>query len=203
MTRLYKISPGALLTIATLNLSGCISLLPSAGPAPDLITLNPQLENAHISSSKSLLIDEPTGPIIYDGTKIVIQKESPSGLTSFTYAKEEQWAERLPKMIQRAMIDHLKSPQWPTVMDGTMSLAADYRMFVEIRKFQIRMPDLVEVSMSLTIINSQDQKILTTKTLNYSIKCENTVTSYIQAFNKATAQLLQDSDALIAQTIHR
>jgi ABC-type uncharacterized transport system auxiliary subunit len=201
MSQVFKYAIRLCCVLTAAGLSGCISLFPSSGPAPSLVSLNPEGGASEIASHKSLLVEEATAPILYNGTKIVIQKVGENGLVSFTHANEQEWVDTLPKLLQRAVVENLKSPRWPAVTSEAKAFVADYRLGLDIRKFQIVLPGAVEVSVNLTLIDNKAQKVILTKTLSYRILTDNNVTGYIRGFNEATTHLLKDASAVIVAGI--
>jgi len=201
MTYILTLSSRICLVLGTLALNGCISLLPEAGPPPAQITLEPQAPASHLASSKTLQIEDPSSPINFNGTKIVIRKTNEAGLSVFTFAQEQEWTETLPKMMQRALLDHLKTPAWPGVVSEAKTIVPDYKLSIDIRKFNIVLAEGVEVSVNLTLINNNTHKIEATKTLHYVLKSEHNVKGYMQAFNQAMTQLIADTDAMLRKEI--
>jgi ABC-type uncharacterized transport system auxiliary subunit len=197
MNRHFKTIASIFLLVTVFNLNGCISLLPSPGLGPNLVSLSSH-ETSKIASTKVLLVDEPTCPIMFDATKIVIQKTNPTGLPYFTHAQGQEWSERLPAMLQRILVNHFKSPKWPGVITDVKTVGADYRLMTDIIKFQIVSPGAVEVSMNITLVESKGRKILVTKTFDYKIISDDRATSYLRAFEKAVTQFLTDCDGLLA-----
>lgn len=143
-------------------------------------------------STKSVAVEEPTCPLMIDGTKIVVERASPSGLVDYTYANENEWAERLPKMIQRAVIEHFKSDYWPGVSAQAASQQSDYRVSIDLRKFQITMPGNVEVSANVTLHNVLEGRAIASQTYNYKVLATPTMSGYMLAFDQATGMLLKD-----------
>ncbi len=201
MINLSRLAKPLVLVLSTLSLAGCISLLPEAGPPATLVSLNSNPEPSHISSKKTLVIEEPTGPINYNGTNIIMQKTSPSGLINYTHAEDQEWTERLPKMLQRQMVNHFRTPQWPTVSGEIQSVAPDFRLATDIQKFQILFPGAIEVVLNVTLSETKSLKTLATKTFTYRMDCANTATAYVHAFDKVVTLFLNDSGTFVSSFV--
>lgn len=180
----------------TLSLAGC-SLFPDPGPAPAQIALTPQTGQSQIRSEKTLQVQEPTAPMNFSGTKIIVQKSSESGVPVFTNAQEQEWTDTLPRLIQRAIVDHFKTPAWPGVMASARAPISDFRLDLDVRKFNIILGQGVEVSLNATLFNNETQKIDGTRTFSYIINSEHNVRGYVGGFNQAMAQFLGDLGGML------
>lgn len=189
------------LTLAlTLGLAGC-SLFPDPGPAPAQIALAPLAGQSHIRSDKTLQVQEPTAPMNFSGTKIIVQKASESGVPVFVFAQEQEWTDTLPKLVQRAIVDHFKTPGWPGVMASARAPICDYRLDLDVRKFNIILGQGVEVSLNATLFNNETQKIDGTRTFSYVINSEHNVRGYVSGFNQAMGQFLGDLGGFLRESL--
>lgn len=199
MIRSYRYFTSAFVLALALPLSGCISLLPSAGPAPTLMQPAPNLGPSNLKSSKVLHIEEPTAAMMYDGTKVAIRKTAETGLESYTYLEGNEWAERLPKMLQRQLVAHFKTAEWPGVIGEAKVLHPDYKLMLEVRKFQINLGQGIEVSINATLVDTKNFTAISSKTFDYVVASENTVSSYKKAFDQALGQFMKDCEKLLQQ----
>jgi ABC-type uncharacterized transport system auxiliary subunit len=200
MSTLNRLFRGVAYTALVISLTGCVSLLPSPGPAPMFLMISPKNQPSGFSSSASLVIDEPTSPIMIDSTKIVVQKTNPSGLVNLTYVNEQEWAERLPRMLQRIIVDHFRSETWPGV-SAESTAGADYRLNIDIRKFQITMPGSVDVTVNFTLTDARDHRAIASQTYNYQVLAQNSMTGYTTAFDQAVGMLLKDAAVMLKRHI--
>lgn len=181
-----------LLIMSTLPLSGCISLFPESGPLPSQISLEPSVEKSKFASKVVLQVLEPTAPLNLMGTKIAIKKVNEAGLTVYTTAQGQEWTQALPKLFERLMVDHFRSPSWPGVISASQSIPANYQLELDIRRFNIVLNQGVEVEINAVLFNTSSNKIEASQTFAYTENSPHSFRAYVDTLNRLTGQFLRD-----------
>ena len=88
---------------AILALSACVSLIPEPEVPGALYRLGPAPATLSISIDRSVLVREPEAPRILAGSEIAVR----DGQGAIRLMKGAEWADRLPRMFQMTLLDHL------------------------------------------------------------------------------------------------
>ena len=182
-------------------MQGCASLLPAPSPAPKLLNIDTPHANSGIISNKVLAIEEPTAPVLYDSTHILVQKQTDTGLKHFAFVEEAQWVDRLPKILQRSLFSHLKSSSFPNVTMDSKSISNGYALQSDLHKFHIRSPGFVEVEINVSILKVETNTVLKTHTFTYALESDHSMASYVKAFEALTKKWVEDCTNLLVPYI--
>lgn len=178
--------------IPLMVLGGCISLLPDPGPQPKYIDLNPTPAPLTGSKARMLVIGEPKVPQIFDDTKIIVKKQSCSGLVHYSHISQNAWVERLPTMLQNVLISSFRSETGLYVTDSSKDMFPDYRLEITVSQFNIVEPGAVEIVFYASLIDEKNYKVVASKEFKGTVFSENKVSSYIQAFNLVMSQVIEE-----------
>jgi len=156
-----RLSRRWLLGAASLALTGCASLL-GLGPAPHLyrVTLKSTYPVNLPHLSGQLLVDVPSAPAGLDTARIALSRSA----VSIDYFADSEWIDRVPLMVQTALLDSFESSGAITAIDReAIGLRADLILKTDIRHFEAlydsrdRPPEVwVEISARLVDPSGRD-----------------------------------------------
>jgi cholesterol transport system auxiliary component len=146
--------------LVALAASGCVNVLPKAGPASPRFTLTPIEAVAPGSPvAWSLIVEDPQATRVYDNTKVALARE-PGRIEFFADA---EWADRAPRLVQTALIRSFEnSGRILGVGDRTSLPVGDFALQTDIRAMEARLgPDgaRAEVSIYARIVTSRGKVI--------------------------------------------
>jgi len=156
-----RLSRRWLLGAPSLALMGCASLL-GLGPAPHLyrVTLKSTYPVNLPHLSGQLLVDVPSAPAGLDTARIALSRSA----VSIDYFADSEWIDRVPLMVQTALLDSFESSGAITAIDReAIGLRADLILKTDIRHFEAlydsrdRPPEVwVEISARLVDPSGRD-----------------------------------------------
>lgn len=116
-----------------LLLAGCTSLL--TGPPPDLYRLTPKstypADLPHVRAQ--LLVDVPLAPAGLDTRRIALSRSA----ISLDYFADSEWTDRVPVLVQTALLDSFENSGAITAVDReSILLQPDFILKLEIRHFE-------------------------------------------------------------------
>jgi cholesterol transport system auxiliary component len=117
-----------------LALTGCASLL-GLGPAPHLYRVTPKSTYpANLPHpAGQLLVDVPLAPAGLDTERVALSRSA----VSIDYFAGSEWIDRVPLMIQTALLDSFENSKAITAIDReSVGLRADLILKTEIRHFE-------------------------------------------------------------------
>ena len=117
-----------------LALTGCASLL-GLGPAPHLyrVTLKSTYPVNLPHLSGQLLVDVPSAPAGLDTARIALSRSA----VSIDYFADSEWIDRVPLMVQTALLDSFENSKAITAIDReSIGLRADLILRTDIRHFE-------------------------------------------------------------------
>jgi cholesterol transport system auxiliary component len=117
-----------------LALTGCASLL-GLGPAPHLyrVTLKSTYPANLPHPSGQLLVDVPFAPAGLDTERIALGRSA----VSIDYFADSEWIDRVPLVVQTALLDSFESSKAITAIDReSIGLRADLILKTDIRHFE-------------------------------------------------------------------
>jgi cholesterol transport system auxiliary component len=123
-----------LLGAPSLVLTGCASLL-GLGPAPHLyrVTLKSTYPVNLPQRPGQLLVDVPFAPAGLDTARIALSRSA----VSIDYFADSEWIDRVPLMVQTALLDSFESSKAITAIDReSIGLRADLILKTDIRHFE-------------------------------------------------------------------
>jgi cholesterol transport system auxiliary component len=120
---------------ALLAPTGCTSLLPGQGEAPQLYVLTPKTTfppDLPVSHWQ-LLVDVPVAPAEIDNTRIALSRTP----TTLDYFANAAWADRAPVMVQSLLVESFeRTGKITAIARESAALRADYILQPELRHFQ-------------------------------------------------------------------
>ena len=156
-----RLSRRWLSSIMALAVTGCASLL-GLSPAPHLyrVTLKSTYPVNLPHLSGQLLVDVPSAPAGLDTARIALSRSA----VSIDYFADSEWIDRVPLMVQTALLDSFESSGAITAIDReAIGLRADLILKTDIRHFEAlydsrdRPPEVwVEISARLVDPSGRD-----------------------------------------------
>jgi cholesterol transport system auxiliary component len=129
-----RLSRRWLSSTVALAVTGCASLL-GLGPAPHLYRVTPKNTfPANLSHpSGQLLVDVPLAPAGLDTGRIALSRSA----VSIDYFADSEWIDRVPLMVQTALLDSFENSKAITAIDReSTGLRADLVLKTDIRHFE-------------------------------------------------------------------
>ena len=123
-----------LLGVSVLALAGCTKLL-GPGPAPHLyrVTRKSSYPGNLPRLSGQLLVDVPSAPAGLDTARIALSRSA----VSIDYFADSEWIDRVPLMVQTALLDSFERSKTITAIDReSIGLRADLILKTDIRHFE-------------------------------------------------------------------
>ena len=188
---------GFVLAMAAGLAGGCSSLLPHA-PERTLYRLMPAISLPtglpHVSAQ--LVVATPVSQGGLDTRRIVLSR--PQGSLDF-YADGE-WAERLPLLVQTALIDGFdKSGAIAAVSSEGLGLNADFVLESELANFEASLdspkaaPRIV-IRLDLKLVRMPERKIVAQSSVNGgAVAASNELSDIVRAFNVALGSAVADT----------
>ena len=174
------------------TLTGCISLLPEAGPAPEYVSLNPDLPTNKASKHNfQIIIEEPTADILHNSNKIVVLN-----CQQYKFAEGKEWSERLPIFVQRDIVKAISKKGLLGVGIPANGLKPNYILLSNISKFLVATKDhdhpkvLIEADFSLMQIPSR--KIVARKHFSGSEVSAKGFGNILKGFNVVYENMLDE-----------
>jgi cholesterol transport system auxiliary component len=180
--------PIAILLLAPL-LAGCGGLLPAA-PERQLYRLTPTFAFAaplpHVAAQ--LVVAMPTAPSGLATERIALSRTT----VTLDYFADAQWADRLPFLIQTALVDGFeKSAALPAVGPENLGLRADFVLDTTIGDFEAVYespsgPPRVVVRLHATLVSAAERRILAQTSVSREANAAaNSVPEIVAAFDQA------------------
>jgi cholesterol transport system auxiliary component len=195
---------------AALSLTGCGSLkdIVGPGPAPQLYVLKPAMPQAGNAPAVKwqLSVATPQAAAGIDTTRIALSRS----LTTMDYFANAAWTDRVPFLMQGAMVQAFESTgKIVAVQRDTSGIGADYLLQSELRDFEAQYdpatepskdakdapspPPKVTVQMECKLLVVPEHKILQSRVFTRdAAAARNDLDSIVTAFNGAVSGLLQD-----------
>lgn len=156
--------------------------------------------SAPVSSTKGkrrkraqVLVAEPAALKSLDGQNIVI-KPAPDEIA---FLKGAQWSDRLPKIVQAALIKSFQqSRRLGAVGRPGEGLAIDYQITAEIRAFEVRTSasgDQAYVELHVRVLNDRNGVVRSSRGFNASVPVVGTTNSdFVRALDSAFDEVAVD-----------
>lgn len=179
--------------------SGCVNLLPEAGPAPTKIVLEPdytQIEKSPLKTPLSLAIGELTSAHEFNTQRVCVFKNE-NGIILSDYFAGLEYTNRLPKLLERALMRaHEESATFESVGLQVEQFKRDYILEGDIRAFNViyaQEGDEVEISLNLKWLRVKGKRTIAQKTFTKRIPLNRRdVISVTKALEQTTLAILQD-----------
>lgn len=181
-----------------LLLAGCSSIidLPGGGEAPALYELR-AYEGPSLSRRNWILfIEEPSVPGALSTDQVTVRL----GQRRLEYLAGVRWSDRTARLLGRYIEESIENSGLATVVGaGTVEIAGDYRLKIDIRDFSADVsgggPAEVNVRFGALILRSAPAKIVGRKQFEASAeargrKAEAIIAAFNDALDQATADLL-------------
>ena len=191
-----RLSRRWLSSIMLLAMTGCASLLGS-GPAPHLYRVTPKTTYpANLPHpSGQLLVDVPLAPAGLDTERIALSRS----VVSIDYFADSEWIDRVPAMVQTALLDSFESSKAITAIGReAIGLRADVILKTDIRHFEAlydsrdRAPE-VWVAISARLVDPFSRVVVAHASFEHRERTkENDIPQIVLAFDEALGVVMED-----------
>lgn len=154
----------AVLTLSSLMLGSCLSLLPEAANAPSIyrMDINPDRPNVEKTDAAPVVVlPKPLASRALSGDEIVL---SPDG-RRIAYAAGSRWVEPVPSLVQNAFLDGFAQiPELVGIPTGT-AVRGDYSLQVHIQQFEAvfhegeKSAPTARIRMTMTLTDIKDRTL--------------------------------------------
>lgn len=128
-------STKVIVLIGAIGLSGCFNVLPEPDPANSIYRLSSNYEKATFNSNAPIVrIETPSADRLVATRRIVVSPDA----NRLAVAGGAEWADSLPKLVQKSMVDILASKPEVTGIIPRVGAKADYRIHINIDNFEAR-----------------------------------------------------------------
>jgi cholesterol transport system auxiliary component len=182
--------------IIAFAVTGCASLL-GLSPAPHLYRLTPKSSYpANLPHpSVQLLVDVPLAPAGLDTGRIALSRSA----VSIDYFADSEWIDRVPLMVQTALLDSFENSKAITAIDReAVGLRADLILRTEIRHFEAvynspnGAPE-VWVAISTRLVNPSGRDIVANASFERRQQAKsNDIAQIVLAFDEALGGVMED-----------
>ena len=112
-------------------LSSCVSLLPEKVAPNALYRLGPVTQTESVALTQNVLIRQPEAPRLLSGIDIVAR----DGSGALRLVNSVQWADRMPRLLQMSLLDHLDASGGGVGLLPETGARADFEMTWRISDF--------------------------------------------------------------------
>jgi cholesterol transport system auxiliary component len=179
-----------------LAVTGCASLL-GLGPAPHLYRVTPKSSYpANLPHpSGQLLVDVPLAPAGLETERIALSRSA----VSIDYFADSEWIDRLPLMVQTALLDSFENSKAITAIDReSIGLRADFILKTDIRHFEAlydspnEAPE-VWVAIIARLVNPSGRDIVAHASFEHRERAKgNDIAQIVLAFDEALGGVIED-----------
>jgi cholesterol transport system auxiliary component len=185
-----------LLGATVLVLANCAKLLGVAPPGHLYrLTADRSYPSGLPRVGSVLLVDMPQAPAGIDTSRIALSR-SP---ISLDYYADSEWTDRLPALVQSALLASLENSKAITAIDsGSTGARADFVLQTEIRHFEAEYeggggPPQVWVAMTARLVTVPRREILIQASFERRVPAAaDQVPDIVMAFNAATDAVIRD-----------
>ena len=191
-----RLSRRWLSSTVALAVTGCASLL-GLGPPPHLYRVTPKSTYpANLPRPPGqLLVDVPLAPAGLDTGRIALSR-SP---VSIDYFADSEWIDRVPLMVQTALLDSFEKSEAITAIDRELAgLRADLILRTDIRHFEA-VYDLrdgapeVWVAISTRLVNPAGRDVVATASFERREQAKgNDIAQIVLAFDEALGAVMEN-----------
>jgi cholesterol transport system auxiliary component len=191
-----RLSRRWLSSIIAFAATGCASLL-GLSPVPHLYRLTPKSSySANLPHpSVQLLVDVPLAPAGLDTGRIALSRSA----VSIDYFADSEWIDRVPLMVQTALLDSFENSKAITAIDReAVGLRADLILRTEIRHFEAvysspnGAPE-VWVAISARLVNPSGRDIVANASFERRQQAKsNDIAQIVLAFDEALGGVMED-----------
>lgn len=158
-----KVIPGFVLAA---SLAGCVSVLPEPDPANSIYRLSSDLQKAEYRASAPVIrVETPSADRLVGTRRIVVSPDA----NRMAVAGGAEWADSLPKLIQKSMVENLASRSDVVGVIPRVGAKSDYRIHINVDNFEARFDNgplaapLVIVAYTATFAESGSRDLLGTR----------------------------------------
>ena len=191
-----RLSRRWLSSTVALAVTGCASLL-GLGPPPHLYRVTPK--NTYPANlphpSGQLLVDVPLAPAGLDTGRIALSRSA----VSIDYFADAEWIDRVPLMVQTALLDSFENSKAITAIDReSVGLRADLILKTEIRHFEALYdssngPPEVWVAISARLVNPSGRDVVANASFERREKAKgDDIAQVVVAFDEALGGVMED-----------
>ena len=186
-----------------LALTGCTKLL-GLGPPPHLyrVTLRSTYPGDLPHRSGQLLVDVPFAPAGLDTTRIPLSRSA----VSIDYFADSEWIDRVPLMVQTALLDSFESSGAITAIDReAIGLRADLILKTDIRHFEALYdsragPPEVWVAIVTRLVDPSGREVVAHASFERRKQAQgNDIAQIVLAFDEALGGVINDIVAWTAR----
>ena len=196
MTPAARLSRRWLSGITLLTMTGCASLL-GPGPAPHLYRVTPETTYPanlpHLSGQ--LLVVVPLAPAGLDTERIALSRSA----VSIDYFADSEWIDRVPRMVQTALLDSFESSKVITAIDReSIGLRADVILKTDIRHFEALYDSRdgapeVWVAISTRLVDPSSRDVVAHASFEHRERAKgNDIPQIVLAFDEALGVVMED-----------
>ena len=179
-----------------LALTGCTKLL-GLGPPPHLYRVTPK--NTYPTNlphpSGQLLVDVPLAPAGLDTGRIALSRSA----VSIDYFADSEWIDRVPLMVQTALLDSFESSGAITAIDReAIGLRADLILKTDIRHFEALYdsrdgPPQVWVAIGATLVDPSSREVVAQDSFERREQAQGSdIVQIVRAFDEALGGVMKD-----------
>ncbi len=191
-----RFSRRSVASVMAAALAGCAQLLGVGAPGKlyrltPKSTYPPGLPDPH----RQLLVDVPVGTAGLDTTRIALSRSA----VSIDYFADSEWTDRVPLMVQTALLESFENSRTLTAIDRESSgLNADFILRTEIRHFEAvydspNGPPEVSAVIYTRLVDSSERRILAQASFERRVAAAaNDVPSIVEAFDEALGGVMKD-----------
>jgi len=185
-----------LLGASVLALAGCTKLL-GPGPAPHLyrVTRKSSYPGNLPRLSGQLLVDVPSAPAGLDTARIALSRSA----VSIDYFADSEWIDRVPLMVQTALLDSFESSGAITAIDReSIGLRADLILRTDIRHFEALYdsrdgPPQVWVAIGATLVDPSSREVVAQDSFERREQAQGSdIVQIVRAFDEALGGVMKD-----------
>jgi cholesterol transport system auxiliary component len=187
----------ARLSVAAAGLlaAGCVSVLPEAGPAPEIYRLEGEMRDARVAAladgapvrgDLTVLIPEPLAPraLATDRIAVIMTGEQ------ISYAAGARWNERAPRVVQECILTAFEEdPRVRAAVRPEDGVQSRYEVRLDLRAFEAVYRDgagaapTAEVSLRAKLVDRQTRELLASSRIDAEQRAEdNRMGAIITAF---------------------
>jgi cholesterol transport system auxiliary component len=191
-----RLSRRWLSSFTLLAMTGCASLL-GPGPAPRLYRVTPETTYPanlpHLSGQ--LLVDVPLAPAGLDTERIALSRSA----VSIDYFADSEWIDRVPRMVQTALLDSFESSKVITAIDReSIGLRADVILKTDIRHFEALYDSRdgapeVWVAIGARLVDPSSREVVAHASFEHRERAKgNDIPQIVLAFDEALGVVMKD-----------
>lgn len=184
-----------------LLLNGCVQVFPDPVPPAQVYSFRVEIPPNKDWQNKNwqLSVSEPAANSMLNSRRIAIRfQEKPDSPQTWDYVKGQQWAGRLPQMIQEDLAEQLtRTQKLKGVVKESVALNANYQLLPTLYEFHIEDslegPNYVLIQLLMQLRDNKTQKIVASKVfLQKQIAPGKNFPTFKKAFDQAYSILIQD-----------